>query len=138
MNVSIKLLAGTGKTALNYEITQVGQDFLILLTGGDAHIGCTAIGDDGRLCVYTPKSHRDDALAIPLAKKVSETFHCVCTVVAGFHLDDINREEIQTVMANAEMGMIQVMDAIAEMVMPAIRVYRRRLIICFGNNEILI
>lgn len=114
MNESIKLLAGTGKTTLHYEITQVGQDFLILLTGGDAHIGCTAIGDDGRICVYTPKSHRDDALAIPLAKKVSETFHCICTVAAGFHLDDINREEIQTVIANAEKGMAQVLEAIEE------------------------
>ena len=69
MSERIKLIQGTGKTALNYELTPVGNDWLILLTGGDAHIGCTAIGDDGRLCSYTPQSHKDDALAIPLAKK---------------------------------------------------------------------
>ena len=110
MNESIKLTQGTGKTALNYELTQVGNDWLILLTGGDAHIGCTAIGDDGRLCSYTPQSHKDDALAIPLAKKVSQTLHCVCTVVAGFHLDDITREEIVEVVANADQGMVQVLE----------------------------
>nr|WP_320027181.1 hypothetical protein [uncultured Acetobacterium sp.] len=112
MNEHIKLTQGTGKTALNYEIIPVGNDWLILLTGGDAHIGCTAIGDDGRLSSYTPQSHKDDALAIPLAKKVSETFHCVCTVVAGFHLDDISREEIAKVIANADIGMVQVLKTI--------------------------
>lgn len=112
MNKRIKLTQGTGPTALHYEIIAVGNDWLILLTGGDAHIGCTAIGDDGRLCSYTPQSHKDDALAIPLAKKVSETGHCLCTVVAGFHLDAITREEIKTVIDNAEKGMVQVLTAI--------------------------
>ena len=114
MSERIKLIQGTGKTALNYELTPVGNDWLILLTGGDAHIGCTAIGDDGRLCSYTPQSHKDDALAIPLAKKVSQTFHSVCTVVAGFHLDEITREEIAEVIANADMGMVQVLKIIKE------------------------
>lgn len=112
MNKRIKLTQGTGPTALQYEIIPVGKDWLILLIGGDAHIGCTAIGDDGRLSSYTAQSHKDDALAIPLAKKVSQTFHCICTVVAGFHLDGITREEIKTVIDNAEKGMIQVMLAI--------------------------
>lgn len=114
MNERIKLIQGTGKTALTYEIIPVGNDWLILLTGGDAHIGCTAIGDDGRLNSYTPQSHKDDALAIPLAKKVSQTFHCVCTVVAGFHLDEITREEIAAVIANADFGMVQVLKTIKE------------------------
>jgi hypothetical protein len=114
MNEHIKLTQGTGKTALNYELTAVGKDILILLTGGDAHIGCTAIGDDGRLSSYTPQSHKDDALAIPLAKKVSETFHCVCTVVAGFHLDEITREEIAEVIKNADSGMMQVLETLAK------------------------
>lgn len=112
MSERIKLTQGTGPTALHYEIIPVGNDWLILLTGGDVHIGCTAIGDDGRLSSYTPQSHKDDALAIPLAKKVSETGHCVCTVVAGFHLDGITREEIETVMENAQNGMEQVVIAI--------------------------
>ncbi|OXS27033.1 MAG: hypothetical protein BI182_09165 [Acetobacterium sp. MES1] len=112
MNNRIILTQGSGKTALQYEIIPVGKDWLILLTGGDTHIGCTAIGDDGRLSSYTPRSHKDDALAIPLAKKVSESCRCVCTVVAGFHLDDITREQIATVIENANTGMIKVLEAI--------------------------
>ena len=114
MSECIKLTQGTGPTALHYEIIPVGNDWLILLTGGDAHIGCTAIGDDGRLCSYTPQSHKDDALAIPLAKKISQTFSCVCTVVAGFHLDGITRAEIAAVVANADMGMVRILKVIGE------------------------
>ena len=110
----MKLTVGSGPTALHYEITLVGADVLILLTGGTAHIGCTAVGDDGRLSIYTAREHRDDALAIPLARKVSAAFHCVCTVCAGFHLDDIDREQIRQVMANGEEGIRQIMAMIEQ------------------------
>ena len=110
----MKLTVGSGPTALHDEITLVGADVLILLTGGTAHIGCTAVGDDGRLSIYTAREHRDDALAIPLARKVSAAFHCVCTVCAGFHLDDIDREQIRQVMANGEEGIRQIMAMIAQ------------------------
>jgi hypothetical protein len=104
----MKLTVGSGPTALHYEIMLPGADVLILLTGGAAHIGCTAVGDDGRMCSYIGQAHRDDALAVPLAKQVSQTFHCVCTVCAGFHLDAITREQISQVMANGEEGVRQV------------------------------
>ena len=110
----MKLTVGSGPTALHYEITLVGADVLILVTGGAAHIGCTAVGDDGRMCVYTAREHRDDALAIPLARKVSAAFHCVCTVCAGFHLDDIDREQIGQVMTNGEEGIRQIMAMIEQ------------------------
>ncbi|MBC3888336.1 hypothetical protein GH810_08435 [Acetobacterium paludosum] len=104
----MKLTVGSGPTALKYQITLAGADVLILVTGGAAHIGCTAVGDDGRLSVYTAIEHRDDSLAIPLARRVSETFHCVCTVCAGFHLDDIERADIGQVLVNGQEGIRQV------------------------------
>jgi len=104
----MKLTVGSGPTALHYEITLVGADVLILLTGGAAHIGCTAVSDDGRLSVYTAQEHRDDALAIPLARKISAAFHCVCTVCAGFHLDDIEGADISQVLVNGKEGIRQV------------------------------
>ena len=110
----MKLTVGSGPTALQYEITLVGADVLILLTGGTVHIGCTAVGDDGRLSIYTAREHRDDALAIPLARKVSAAFHCVCTVCAGFHLDDIDQEQIRQVMTNGEEGIRQIMAMIEQ------------------------
>ena len=84
MSERIKLIQGTGKSALNYELTPVGNDWLILLTGGDAHIGCTAIGDDGRLSSYTPQSHKDDALAIPLAAAGQVLTIIVRTITVAF------------------------------------------------------
>ncbi|MDK2937715.1 MAG: gallate decarboxylase subunit [Eubacteriaceae bacterium] len=108
----MKFSVGSGDTALNYEVRKLGADYLILLTGGDIHIGCTAIGDDGRIVSYTPLHHRDDALAIPLAKKISQEYRCICTVVAGFHLDNISKEQIVAVIENSKIGMKQLLENI--------------------------
>ncbi len=108
----VKYEIGSGKTALTYEVIPLGSDFLILVYGGEAHIGCTAIGDKGSLASYTAAHHRDDVLAISLAQKLSERFHCVCTVVAGFHLDEISTDEIQEVLKNAEEGAKRVIEGI--------------------------
>lgn len=110
----MKITVGSGSTALHYEVTTVGKDVLILVTGGVAHIGCTAVGDDGRLSVYTAQEHRDDSLAIPLAKIISMEFHCVCTVCAGFHLDSIAKDDIKNVLVNAEEGINQVIAGLNE------------------------
>lgn len=110
----MKITVGSGATALHYEVTKVGKDVLILVTGGVAHIGSTAIGDDGRMSIYTSREHRDDSLASPLAKKISMEFHCVCTVCAGFHLDSIAKEDIKKVLVNAETGINQVIAALNE------------------------
>ena len=111
----MKITVGSGSTALHYEVTKVGNDVLVLIIGGAAHIGCTAVGDDGRISTYTAQAHRDDALAVPLAQTISMEFHCVCTVCAGFHLDGIAKEEIQKVLVNAEDGIKRVIAALKEL-----------------------
>lgn len=100
--LKIKQEIGNGKTALTYEIISQGQDFVILVYGGEAHIGATVIGDKGTLTSYTVAHHRDDLLAMKLAQKVSESFRCVCTVIAGFHLDSITEDEIKEVLENSD------------------------------------
>ncbi|WKY42850.1 hypothetical protein Q5O14_09175 [Eubacteriaceae bacterium ES2] len=108
----MKFSVGSGDTALNYEVKKLGDDYLVMLTGGDIHIGCTAIGDDGRIVSYTPLHHRDDTLAIPLAQKISQEHHCICTVVAGFHLDNISKEQIFEVVENSKKGIKQLLENI--------------------------
>ncbi|WKY49177.1 hypothetical protein Q5O24_07660 [Eubacteriaceae bacterium ES3] len=108
MNLSV----GIGETTLYYKVTQIGSDYLVILTGGESHIGCTAIGDSGRVVSYTPLHHRDDTLAIPLAKAISERHQCICTVVAGFHLDNITRDQIKEIVKNSEIGVENLLDLI--------------------------
>lgn len=116
MNKRIEHRIGSGKTALQYEIIFLGKDILIIIGGGDIHIGCTAIGDKGSISSYTAAHHRDDVLAISLAQEVSKYFSCICTVVAGFHLDSITKDDIQKVIKNEKKGIKEIIKKIEKSV----------------------
>ena len=81
----------------------MGDDIVILLTGGVSHIGThvTAIPyeKDGSwhvtLQTWNMISHRDDILAIPYARELALLTHHTVVCVCGVHLDDITREEIE-------------------------------------------
>lgn len=102
----IRLTEGSGRTRLQLRAQRVGPDWLVLITGGGAHVGAAALGamDMGRASssVLTVPGHRDDRLAGPLAERVSREVGGTSLVVAGVHLDDITDREIREVLANGE------------------------------------
>ena len=107
--------AGKGRTALTYDVRLFGSDLLISVFGGVAHIGSVAVGDCGSLLSYTAKEHKDDALSETLAKTISRRYQCRCVVTAGFHLDDIVKEEISAALETHVEGSKKVMAALDEL-----------------------
>lgn len=105
----MKVTSGTGPFALTYELRLVGKDVHILVYGGEAHVGSVSVGDHGEVTTWVGKNHRDDALSEPLAKAVSEEFGCICSVSAGFHIDDLKTDEILQVVKNNQEGIEKVM-----------------------------
>ncbi|MCG1025165.1 MULTISPECIES: hypothetical protein [unclassified Dehalobacter] len=110
MNIDI----GQDKLALSYDITIIGHDIVIIVTGGKQHIGSIAVGNCGTVTKYTVEGHRDDALAEPLAQDISKLFNCVCLVSAGFHQDNMNKEEIKIVLLNHQQGIQKVIAYLKE------------------------
>lgn len=120
-----------GRLALELRLLPAGQDWQLLLTGGDAHIGavilaepadgpeavpyqaaggrttpapCTFETEDGvRLHVLRRAGHHDDKAALPLARDYCRALKATVCVSAGIHYDHISREEIDTVLALARM-----------------------------------
>ncbi|QHA00983.1 hypothetical protein [Dehalobacter restrictus] len=110
----MKIAISQDKLALSYEISVIGHDILISVTGGKQHIGSVAVGNCGMVTTYTAEGHRDDALAEPLAQEVSRALQCVCLVSAGFHQDNLTKEEIAMVLKNHQQGMQAVMKYLKE------------------------
>lgn len=100
----MRITVGQEGLALTYTIMIIGSDVLITVTGGAAHIGSVAVGDCGTVTVYTAAGHRDNALAESLAKDVSGIYSCVCTVAAGFHQDNLTKEDIAAVLQSHKQG----------------------------------
>lgn len=121
-----------GRLALELRLLPAGQDWQLLLTGGDAHIGAVILAEpanalppdvpeatsahtaggnaassgteDGvRLHVLRRTGHHDDKAALPLARDYCRALKATVCVSAGIHYDHISREEIDTVLALARM-----------------------------------
>lgn len=78
----------------------LGGDLQVMVSGGKAHIGATALcqpGGEAR-CLSLP-GHREGELAASMARSLANALGITVAVSAGIHFDDISREEIATILA---------------------------------------
>jgi hypothetical protein len=93
---------------------RMGRDAVFLVTGGTAHLGAVAIayspdGRDARAEVLSLPGHREGELAAGLARMASEALGCAVAVLAGIHLHQPSRRDIERVVAEARRKMEQVL-----------------------------
>lgn len=88
----------SGRINIELKAAEIGEDLLVTITGGKAHIGATALGTNcGGLAsssVITTPGHRDDRVAKTAAEKLAKALGRNVTVVSGIHYDHITKEEI--------------------------------------------
>ncbi|MDV0445314.1 hypothetical protein MmiAt1_08850 [Methanimicrococcus sp. At1] len=101
-----------GRLTLVLEGQDVGNDLLVTLTGGKAHIGAAALAypdkETGRITasVMSAPGHKEEEIALYGAKTISKETNKTVLFAAGIHLDDISAEEIEEI-EKACMEMIQ-------------------------------
>ena len=86
---------------MNLEVFVIGKDLFVTITGGDTpHIGTVTTltkktdiqtirypSHDGRF-------HKDDVLAVRVAKIIQSDLPGSCTITAGVHVNHISRKQI--------------------------------------------
>lgn len=85
-----------------------GKDLAVAISGGTkAHVGAVSLAvyeperdsaTVSTICAYT---HRDDAVATTVAKKLATALRCSVTVTAGIHIDDASKEEVELLLKAA-------------------------------------
>lgn len=95
-----------GEKEIVIEAMFQGEDIIITCSGGDRpHIGAVAFAisrpslTDSRVgsastSLITMTGHKDDEIAVPLAKIVSSESHRNVVVIAGVHIDNIKSSDI--------------------------------------------
>lgn len=88
----------------------MGQDVVFLVTGGTAHIGAAAtayVADDGSVQVeiISLPGHREGELAAELAKTACGVLNRTVAVLAGIHVDQPSRQDIQEIVAETKREM---------------------------------
>ena len=92
------LTQDAGRCALTAETRWIGGDLLIVLTGGDAHIGSVSLASEGELSSLQRPRHRDAALGDRFARGLHRALGRPVTVVCGVHVDSISPEEIKIIL----------------------------------------
>lgn len=95
----MELSRSSGRIAISLKTMDVGGDLLVLITGGKAHIGATAVGikagDIATSSVITTPGHREDRVVKGAAEKLAKKLNRTVVVVSGIHYDNIAKEEIE-------------------------------------------
>lgn len=88
---------GEGRTSLQIRAQDTGDGVVVTVTGDlGPHVGAVACAPP--LSVTTFQGHRDGELSGPIAARLAGLMHRPVVVVAGVHVDDITREEIDGVL----------------------------------------
>lgn len=107
MTSEISLAKGEGRTKICLLARKIGRDLIITITGGREHAGAIGIGlfinDKATSSVITLPNHKEDAIAKQAAEEIAKELRTNAVVIAGVHLDNITREEIDEVIENSKM-----------------------------------
>lgn len=109
---------GRGRRRVRLELVAVGRDLLLIVTGGQGHVGAAALaGPPGAVAVpagpLVLPPHREGPLAAECAELVAAAAGCACAGVAGIHQDGADRQEIAALVANARTGARRLAAALA-------------------------
>lgn len=90
---------------LKIVVTKIGEDYLLLVTGGQEHLGCTILaeprksltgeGFSSTSSVLNASGHKDELICRPLAEKLSAQKNARVVCTGGFHIDEISPAQLQ-------------------------------------------
>lgn len=101
-------------TSIRLEVTLIGDDYLIAVSGGTKpHIGCAALAaprpsiSDSRRCsatssVLNQPGHKDESICRYLAERVASSTQAVAACAGGFHVDNLLPGQIESILKLVE------------------------------------
>ena len=102
MQIFNQLTEQEGRIALTLQLARLGHDLICVLSGGQAHLGATAVASpsleslDQVWCCQLP-GHREGEIAVQLAFDLAHSYQCQVQTSVGIHFVKISQAEIATV-----------------------------------------
>lgn len=104
--------AGRGRTEVRLDLLAQGRDLVLLVGGGDVHVGAGAVAGGGAEGLAVLPPHKEGPLAAECAALLAEAGGCSCAVVAGIHQDDVTRDEIAAILGNVRTAARELAEAV--------------------------
>ena len=102
-----------GKFPVNASLQRIGEDYLLSIWGGKAHIGAVAMAQprpslerasrvSATASVFCYLGHKEDDLVKRISEKMAAALNTKVVVTAGLHWDNISRSEIDQIVRNVD------------------------------------
>jgi hypothetical protein len=95
---------GTGRLRVWAEGIPAGDDIFVYIGGGEKpHVGSFSLSDASHafFCASLP-GHKDYMVSTKAASKLSQKLGKTCAVVAGIHIDNATKPEIELLLKNSD------------------------------------
>ncbi len=101
------------KFKITAKLIYIGDDILVVIEGGEAHIGAVGISyptasiiEKGKntitTSVITLPAHKEDIVAKMFSEKISKALNKKIVAVAGIHFDNISKNDIERILEGCE------------------------------------
>jgi len=99
--------------SLTAEIQAIGEDVLVIVPGGKAHIGALSLSqfhtNENSLGMFTSTTstlsafgHKDDTLSALISKSLSKKLKKSIACIVGIHFDNLTHEQLNEIITLAE------------------------------------
>lgn len=89
-----------GRIALTMQALPMGADYVVLLTGGAAHVGAAALALPGAMTsVISARNHKDSEPASIISSFLADNLGCRVACICGIHLDLLTADELASIRA---------------------------------------
>ncbi len=93
---------GDNRCTVYLTYSYIGQDLLVIITGGDKHIGGISLTDTNGILSIKKEGHKEDIISKMVSPLIYEKTKKDTLVVCGIHLDNITKDEIDTIIKNVK------------------------------------
>ena len=92
----------SSNTFLQFQVGKIGRDWMILITGGESHIGSFACSNktQNEGFIHTLAHHKEDALVTEAFLQLSKLVENEIIIISGVHYDQIQTDQIQSLLQN--------------------------------------
>lgn len=96
------ICVGSGKHIIYLTYLFIGDDILVIITGGDEHIGGVSLLENSSFVTIGKKNHKDTIITKMIAPIIFDAVKKDVLVVCGIHLDDATKEDIDILTCNTK------------------------------------
>jgi len=96
--------SGKGKHKVLLEVQLVGEDVLLILSGGEqSHLGGMVLyASEEQQHTYSLEGHKDHIVLEPLAAKAFQKYQRTIIAVGGIHIDNATKKDIEQIIQNCK------------------------------------